>query len=130
MNERLAKSVLRVVAAIFGGDNAGRGWRIWPRRKSGKECWHALRLNWEGSKVSLSSGYIRGFDDHTAPPLPGRAEREREVLELASGGYRQRQIGARLNLTENTISAHVFRARHKLGASTLAEAVLKFLKVR
>jgi DNA-binding NarL/FixJ family response regulator len=70
----------------------------------------------------------------TTPRLPclgePLSEREREVLELASGGYRQRQIGARLNLTENTISAHVFRARHKLGASTLTEAVLKFLKTK
>lgn len=70
----------------------------------------------------------------TTPRPPCRGEpltgREQKVLKLASEGYRQRQIGARLNLTENTIGVYVHRARVKLGASTLAEAVLKFLKVR
>ncbi|MCE3248310.1 MAG: hypothetical protein K0R41_2135 [Geminicoccaceae bacterium] len=49
------KSVPSVVAAIFAGTMLVRGWRIWPRRKSGEEFWHARRLNWVGSKLSLSS---------------------------------------------------------------------------
>lgn len=70
----------------------------------------------------------------TTPRQPCRgeplSERERQVLELVVDGYRQCQIGARLNLTQNTIGVHVHRARLKLGAATLAEAVLKFLKVK
>ncbi|WP_336923112.1 AAA family ATPase [Aquipuribacter sp. SD81] len=49
--------------------------------------------------------------------------REREVLRLVAQGLTNRQVGARLFISEKTVSVHLSNAMAKLGASGRTEAV-------
>ncbi len=50
--------------------------------------------------------------------------REEEVVQLLSEGLRNREIAARLNLSDNTIKNYIFRIFEKLGFSNRVEVVL------
>lgn len=63
------------------------------------------------------------------PPLPREASallspREREVLELAAKGLRNRAIADRLSISVRTVEGHLNSILTKLGVSTRIEAVL------
>ncbi len=51
------------------------------------------------------------------------SERERDVLRLVVRGFSNRQIAAKLTLSESTIKFHVSNILSKLGIATRAEAV-------
>lgn len=51
--------------------------------------------------------------------------REKEVLRLLMQGLSNKQIAARLNITEHTVEFHLSNAYEKLGASSRVEALLK-----
>lgn len=51
------------------------------------------------------------------------SEREAEVLSLVGHGLTNREIGARLGLSEHTVARHIANARNKLGAANRSEAV-------
>ncbi len=53
----------------------------------------------------------------------GLSPRETEVLKLAAQGLGNREIGARLGISENSVKMHLKRSFFKLGASDRAEAV-------
>lgn len=53
------------------------------------------------------------------------SERELEVLRLAARGLTNREIGARLAISERTVHSHLINVFGKLGASTRTDAVLK-----
>jgi len=57
----------------------------------------------------------RSLDDFTA--------REVEILELVASGLTNRQIGARLHISENTVEYHLHRLFDRLGISTRAALV-------
>ena len=71
------------------------------------------------------------------PPTGGPAEeeellatesltaRESEVLALLAAGASNKEIGARLHVSEHTVKAHVSTILSKLGAATRAEAVAR-----
>jgi len=50
-------------------------------------------------------------------------DREQEVLELVAGGLRNKDIAARLFITERTVKFHVSVILQKLGVATRTEAV-------
>jgi DNA-binding NarL/FixJ family response regulator len=50
--------------------------------------------------------------------LRGLTRREREVAALVAEGRTNRQLGAQLHLSENTIEKHVSSAMAKLGVSS------------
>ena len=54
----------------------------------------------------------------TGPPL---TRREREIAELISRGLTNRQIAARLFISERTVDTHVGRILAKLGCATRAQ---------
>ncbi len=54
--------------------------------------------------------------------------REIEVLRLAAGGNSNKEIGARLSLTEETVKSHIRSILAKLGANDRAHAVAIGLK--
>ena len=58
------------------------------------------------------------------------SERELEVLDLASHGLTNRDIGERLSLSPHTIARHLVNARTKLGAANRAEAAAMFEEMK
>ena len=61
--------------------------------------------------------------DHDSPLAEPLTPREREVLRLASDGLGNKEIAARLDISEHTVKFHVSSILGKLGAATRAEAV-------
>jgi len=62
-----------------------------------------------------------------SPALPKISEREREILDALSEGLRNKEIGARLHVSENTVRAHLRTIYEKLQVGSRAEAVAKYL---
>ena len=60
------------------------------------------------------------FGDQLVEPL---TPREIEVLQLLAGGLGNKEIGARLNISEHTAKFHVASILGKLGAASRTEAV-------
>lgn len=61
-------------------------------------------------------------------PLEGLTPREHEVLTLLADGLPNRDIAARLGVSEHTVKFHLGAIFGKLGASTRTEAVQKGLR--
>lgn len=66
----------------------------------------------------------------TKPSGDALSDREVEVLDLAGKGLTNRDIAARLGLSEHTVARHVANARNKLGAANRAEAVSRLRELR
>jgi len=62
------------------------------------------------------------------PPGEPLSERESEVLALMAEGAGNREIAARLDISENTVKFHVSSILNKLGAATRTEAVTRGYK--
>jgi DNA-binding NarL/FixJ family response regulator len=69
-----------------------------------------------------ASTELAGEELPPGEPLSGR---ESEVLALMAEGAGNREIAARLNISENTAKFHVSSILNKLGASTRTEAVTR-----
>ena len=61
--------------------------------------------------------------DRTQQKTLGITERELEVLALVAEGFSNREIAARLFVSENTIKTHCARTFDKLGAARRTQAV-------
>ena len=59
--------------------------------------------------------------------LPKISEREREILDALAAGLRNKEIGTRLHVSENTVRAHLRTIYEKLQVGSRAEAVAKYL---
>lgn len=66
----------------------------------------------------------------TAPLVEPLTERETEVLELVAAGLSNRQIAARLFVSDNTVKTHLKSIHGKLGVSSRTQAVIKGLHLR
>jgi DNA-binding NarL/FixJ family response regulator len=62
-----------------------------------------------------------------AAEVDGLSPREREILELLAAGFPNKQIAARLGLTDGTVRWHLRHVYHKLHVRSRTEATLKFL---
>jgi DNA-binding NarL/FixJ family response regulator len=56
--------------------------------------------------------------------------REREILELLAGGFPNKEIAARIGLTDGTVRWHLRHVYHKLHVRSRMEAALKFLSTK
>lgn len=63
----------------------------------------------------------------TATEVADLSPREREILELLAGGFANKEIAARIGLTERTVRWHLLHVYHKLHVHSRTEAALKFL---
>ena len=63
----------------------------------------------------------------SANEVEGLSPREREILELLAGGFPNKQIAARLGLTDGTVRWHLRHVYNKLHVRSRMEAALKFL---
>ena len=59
------------------------------------------------------------------PVVPALSERELTVLRLLGSGRSEREIGAELYVSFNTVHTHVKSIYRKLGASSRAEALAR-----
>jgi LuxR family maltose regulon positive regulatory protein len=84
----------------------------------------------------MLTGLVAAGERSVAPASPGRpagppargerlTERELAVLRLLPSGMTQREIGATLFLSENTVKTHARGIYRKLAASTRSEAVAR-----
>ncbi|GAB3872997.1 hypothetical protein GCM10029964_012400 [Kibdelosporangium lantanae] len=64
---------------------------------------------------------LPGVVDHT--PDSDLTPRELAVLELVAAGMTNREVGARLYISQKTASVHLSRAMAKLGAANRTEVV-------
>jgi DNA-binding NarL/FixJ family response regulator len=66
------------------------------------------------------------------PPLesnpPNLSAREMEILELVSKGMTNKEIGPKLNISYDTVRAHLRRINEKLHVRCRTEAVMKYLQ--
>jgi DNA-binding NarL/FixJ family response regulator len=62
-------------------------------------------------------------------PLEPLTAREREVLEVLAAGLTNREIAARLFISEKTVGVHVGRIYHKLGVRGRVQATSLFRRV-
>jgi DNA-binding NarL/FixJ family response regulator len=69
-------------------------------------------------------------DDHGDPRLAALNPREREVLGLIADGLTNRQIGARLSLTEKTVKNYVSSLLAKLGLQSRTQAAVLEMETR
>ena len=63
----------------------------------------------------------------TVSEVEGLSPREREILELLANGFPNKQIAARIGLTDGTVRWHLRHVYHKLHVRSRMEAALKFL---
>jgi DNA-binding CsgD family transcriptional regulator len=84
---------------------------------------HAAR-----AESGASNGLDFDLPHRTVPradllPMPPLTLREEEVLKLMAEGLRNKEIAARLNITERTATFHVGNVLSKLGADGRVEAI-------
>jgi len=66
----------------------------------------------------------------TAANVEGLSPREREILELLAVGFPNKEIAARVGLTDGTVRWHLRHVYHKLHVRSRTEAALKFLAAK
>jgi DNA-binding CsgD family transcriptional regulator len=62
-----------------------------------------------------------------ASPIERLTPREREVLALVAEGLTAKEIGARLGISERTVSFHKDQMKQRLGVRSIIEMVNHFL---
>ncbi len=62
--------------------------------------------------------------------VEGLSPREREILELLANGFPNKQIAARVGLTDGTVRWHLRHVYNKLHVRSRMEAALKFLSTK
>jgi DNA-binding NarL/FixJ family response regulator len=85
-----------------------------------------------GSGLMILDGALlrqltRGVDED-APSTEPLTPRETQVLDLLADGLGNKEIAARLNISEHTIKFHIRSILGKLGASSRTEAVSRGLR--
>src|ERR1035438_2411538 len=66
----------------------------------------------------------------TAVEMEGLSPREREILELLAEGFPNKEIAARVGLTDGTVRWHLRHVYNKLHVRSRTEAALKFLSTK
>jgi ATP/maltotriose-dependent transcriptional regulator MalT len=71
----------------------------------------------------------RTAEESPERPVEGLTGREREVLVLVADGLSNREIGARLEISEHTVKFHLAAIFGKLGVATRAGAVRRGMRL-
>jgi DNA-binding CsgD family transcriptional regulator len=84
---------------------------------------HAARAESDGNNSLDGDATHRAKPIDDLLPMPPLTLREEEVLKLVSEGLRNKEIAARLGITERTATFHVGNVLSKLGADGRVEAI-------
>lgn len=84
---------------------------------------HAARAESNGVDSLDGDAPYRSLPMDDLLPMPPLTMREEEVLKLMSEGLRNKEIAARLGITERTATFHVGNVLSKLGADGRVEAI-------
>jgi len=71
---------------------------------------------------------VETFQKPTAEPMVELSQREMEILDLVAGGLTNKAIAPKLNISYDTVRAHLRRIYEKLHVRCRAEAVTKYLQ--
>ncbi|MFA5891577.1 MAG: response regulator transcription factor [Actinomycetota bacterium] len=107
-----------VVAAIEAG---AAGYLLKTMR--GKEVIEAIHAAREG-RVTLHPAVAAKLRHSLQKGSPSLSPREREILELAARGLRNKEIGRAMHLSVRTVEGHLSHILAKLGVSSRTEAVV------
>lgn len=115
-----------LVDAIRAG---ARGYLL--KYASADEVIHAIRQVMLGGAVLPPDLTLQALTETPGPssPLDALTEREVEVLRLIAQGLGNKEIAARLLLSENTVKTHVRNILSKLNARSRAEAAAYAVKM-
>ena len=94
---------------------------------------------WRRAAADLDAGDDALLSLHTLAPKPGRpaprrdallTAREREVVELIATGATNHAVAGELVVSPDTVKTHVSSILRKLGASSRADAVARYLRLQ
>lgn len=120
-------------AEVFAALRAGAVGYLLKASSSDKLC-GAIRAAAQGASVlepSIAAKLMAGVDRAAAPQKPPApladplSAREREVLAFLASGCSNKEIGARLNISEGTVKNHMTQVLGKLGALDRTQAALR-----
>ncbi len=129
-------SVPDVIRVFLGGQSA-RDRQALADRISGDRRWVIVSDPDRADLVVVSPEEWARLDGRTRlakvrereTPVESLTTREREVLALVADGLHNREIGARLGVSEHTVKFHLGAVFGKLGVSTRTEAVQKGVRM-
>jgi DNA-binding NarL/FixJ family response regulator len=90
---------------------------------------HEVRQGGAPMSREIARKVILSFQEPvaTTAEVEGLSPREREILELLAAGLANKQIAARVGLTDGTVRWHLRHVYNKLHVRSRTEAALKFL---
>jgi DNA-binding NarL/FixJ family response regulator len=89
------------------------------RKVQGGEIWLDNRMTAEVMKV-----FSKSADGGPRREKPLLSDREKEIVQLVAQGYRNKEIGERLFISEQTVKNHLHNIFDKLGVSDRLELAL------
>jgi DNA-binding NarL/FixJ family response regulator len=93
---------------------------------------HEVRQGGAPMSREIARKVILSFQEPvaTTTEVEGLSPREREILELVAAGLPNKQIAARIGLTDGTVRWHLRHVYNKLHVRSRTEAALKFLTAK
>ena len=94
-----------------------------------KESIRAVYAGGGAVSPSVAAKVLNRLRSHEQAPTPERpvplSDTQLEIVRLISSGLSNREIGARVHLSENTIKSHVQEVFRKLGVDNRVEAAVR-----
>lgn len=111
----------RIVTAVQAG---AQGYLL--KGAPRQELFHAVRVVHSGGSLLqpiVASKLMQRVNQEPEPPLESLTARELEVLQAMAAGLQNKEIAAKLVISERTVKFHVSAILSKLGAGNRTEAV-------
>ncbi len=111
----------RIVTAVQAG---AQGYLL--KGAPRQELFHAVRVVHSGGSLLqpiVASKLMQRVNQEPEPPLESLTARELEVLRAMAAGLQNKEIAAKLIISERTVKFHVSAILGKLGAGNRTEAV-------
>ncbi len=111
----------RIVTAVQAG---AQGYLL--KGAPRQELFHAVRVVHSGGSLLqpiVASKLLQRVNQEPEPPVESLTARELEVLQALAAGLQNKEIAAKLVISERTVKFHVSAILSKLGAGNRTEAV-------